>query len=441
MFFELSSRGLSHAASAAWTKDFSFIVGGHEYQVNKLNACFISPKVAELLLTDPSNDVFYIDTDDSEYQFKQIVKLMEGGILNYDDEVQSYLMNISPLLGNKEMIQKTLEQLTDVNCDNIVDRVNFKVDNGLDIKNEISFMARHFTEISIKEKQKLGVCILSDVLSHPSLSVFSEDALFDEIYSMGPEFSDELIAFVEFELLSIEKINQIVDTMIDYTNISRNLWNGLTKRLKAPTKIEDNYCQYRHKGIYEKFFNDQTNNHERVNATINSIINEHPYEHAIDEKEFFNGIIHYLTTKCGGNVHSKKVIKITSSSNGFNKPYQVADFGWKSYWNTEYQSNAWIKYDFKKMKIQLSNYSIKTGYWDGVHLQNWVIEGSSDGEKWKIIDERKTKELNGNFITKSFKCESNEAFRYIRLRQINESAFDCLELCNLEFFGRLYRND
>jgi hypothetical protein len=73
-------------------------------------------------------------------------------------------------------------------------------------------------------------------------------------------------------------------------------------------------------------------------------------------------------------------------------------------------------------------------------LVQWEIEGSEDGNEWEHIDARSTQDLNGQYLTKTFKCSSpgTRFYRYIRLIQIgrNLATNDYLMLCNIEFFGR-----
>jgi hypothetical protein len=133
-------------------------------------------------------------------------------------------------------------------------------------------------------------------------------------------------------------------------------------------------------------------------------------------------------------------VNITSSSDCVNKCYQVADQEWNSFWYTNCVARSWIQFDFKESSVCLTDYRLKSDGHGSHHLVQWEIEGSEDGNGWERIDARNTQDLNGNFITKTFKCSSpgNRFYRYIRLIQTekNSSGGDNLMLCNIEFFGR-----
>ena len=155
------------------------------------------------------------------------------------------------------------------------------------------------------------------------------------------------------------------------------------------------------------------------------------------KKESFKGIICHLREECGGNVHQKGIIEITASSTCNRQCHQVTDYGWNSYFNTQDEENSWVRFNFKTRRVYLASYSLKSGIW---HLLRWVIEGSNDGSEWKVIDSRDTKDLDGHYFVKTFKCNqgNNEFYRYLRLFQ--PARGNCrdgseLELSEVEFFG------
>jgi hypothetical protein len=167
--------------------------------------------------------------------------------------------------------------------------------------------------------------------------------------------------------------------------------------------------------------------------------NVHEYKYLAGHE--FEGIIHELTKECGGNVHLKGIVDITSSGDGRNKAYQIADHGWNSYWVSTNIPNSWICFDFKYRSVALTHYTLKSNGDDGWFLLAWVMEGSNDVTNWTTLDTRNTGDLKGIYVVKNFGCSSgcSEFFRYIRLRQTakNSSGTDHLIFCNIEFFGSL----
>jgi hypothetical protein len=149
----------------------------------------------------------------------------------------------------------------------------------------------------------------------------------------------------------------------------------------------------------------------------------------------------FLTSQCGKNVHEHGVVNITSSSDSRNKCYQVANYGWNDYWCTTNSARSWIQFDFKDSSICLTDYTLKSDGSSYYHLLQWPIEGSNDGNAWECIDSQNTQDLNGDYVTKTFKCSSSSSHfcRYIRLTQTGKNSYgnDHLMLCNIEFFGRL----
>jgi hypothetical protein len=221
-----------------------------------------------------------------------------------------------------------------------------------------------------------------------------------------------LLGFVHFEYASPEGINAFISA-ISYSSLDSRLWSSVCRRL-------------RHRIV--------------LDSEERSI---HPYRDSgrkFDPSSPWSGILSFLRSECGGNVHERGVVSITSSSDGYNKCHQVADHGWNNFWYTNNDPRSWIQFDFKDSSICLTDYALKSDGHGGRHLLQWEIEGSEDGNGWERIDARNTQDLNGNYITKTFKCSSpgNRFYRYIRLIQTgkNSSGNDYLLLCNIEFFGR-----
>lgn len=114
------------------------------------------------------------------------------------------------------------------------------------------------------------------------------------------------------------------------------------------------------------------------------------------------------------------------------------------YYSKVRDQNAWVCFDFKKMKIEISNYSIRSSdiKVGCHHIKNWVFEISDDGDKWTKIDEHSNyTELNGNLITKTFEVSQKHFARFCRLRNNGEyygsNNNNSLILNSIEFYGRL----
>ena len=159
-----------------------------------------------------------------------------------------------------------------------------------------------------------------------------------------------------------------------------------------------------------------------------------------------DGIITYLTHKCGGNVHENDVVEVKGSSvyesGGIEHAAKNAvDLGSDSSFQSKDQSKSWIRYDFKNFGVMLTSYSIRTAA-SGAP-KSWVLEVSNDSEgPWEEVDRRGNNgDLKGQYVTANFQISASqhESFRFVRLRQTdkNRNGSNSLCLSSLELFGTL----
>jgi hypothetical protein len=133
-----------------------------------------------------------------------------------------------------------------------------------------------------------------------------------------------------------------------------------------------------------------------------------------------DGIIAHLTRECGGNVHERKVVRVTSGSfeamvyveAGSLK--NIVDLETDSSFYTSFRScpesiahtrNSWLCHDFRKRMIVPTHYAIRTNDQSpgGLHLKSWLVETSADGETWREVHRKEdTWELNGRHFTRTF---------------------------------------
>lgn len=161
---------------------------------------------------------------------------------------------------------------------------------------------------------------------------------------------------------------------------------------------------------------------------------------------FSYGILRNLSDECGGNVHDKGIVNVTSSSYYDNRfyPKNAVDFtDNKKDFRSSYEENAWLKYDFLNKKVHPIGYSIKStfenkGYW---HPVNWVIEGSNTDltNDWVILDSRNDiKSLDDSYAFQTFFIQKScDFYRYLRIRQTGRDSTNdhYLEISELDFYG------
>jgi hypothetical protein len=160
---------------------------------------------------------------------------------------------------------------------------------------------------------------------------------------------------------------------------------------------------------------------------------------AFREPRSVDGIISYLTQKHGGNVHDIEMVTITSKSifsdDASYAGRNLANFDNDAYFATKDEPGQWVCWNFHKMRIQLSHYTIVNS-----HMKSWILEGSMDGVNWEIIDEqRNNTKLMDDPYTDSFPVSNPLECTFIRMTQTgpdhDESNYLAIEA--FEFFGAL----
>jgi hypothetical protein len=151
------------------------------------------------------------------------------------------------------------------------------------------------------------------------------------------------------------------------------------------------------------------------------------------------GVISYLTKKCGGNVHEKGIVIITSKSvkndDPQRSPQSVADLTSDAYFCSEGDPLQWIKWDFRDIRMRPTRYTIKS-----FRLKSWVVEGSLDDSNWTEIDRHADNlAFEHGWSTAEFVISSPAEFQFIRFTQTgkNHGNRDFLILGAVEFFGTL----
>jgi hypothetical protein len=99
-----------------------------------------------------------------------------------------------------------------------------------------------------------------------------------------------------------------------------------------------------------------------------------------------SGIISYLSERCGGNVHDHHLVTITANQQYdddlSNAAKNAADLTAHSIFNSVNEPNQWICYDFNRMKVKPTHYSIRShygGHMKYCNLKAWTVESSNDG--------------------------------------------------------------
>jgi hypothetical protein len=177
-----------------------------------------------------------------------------------------------------------------------------------------------------------------------------------------------------------------------------------------------------------------------------------------------DGVIAHLTRECGGNVHDKGVVTVTSSSLAewtydgapvnqiFIAAKVVADLQTHSVFQSGYRpstadiphtANNWVCYDLKDRRVVLTHYSVRSyhvGYTNRNNLTSWLVEMSNDGAEWVLVHRQDENQLQlGMDVTQTFEVSRKGRCRFVRLVQVgrNYHGDDCLAVAGFELFGFL----
>jgi hypothetical protein len=160
----------------------------------------------------------------------------------------------------------------------------------------------------------------------------------------------------------------------------------------------------------------------------------------------FDGIIAHLTSLCGGNIHDKGLVNLTSSSvwprEPDRLPKSIVDESSKTSFASNNLPDQWICFDFQSYRVKLTNYTIRSFNANAgqPHLRSWVIEGCDDAQHWIELDRRSANDhLNGHLNFATFAADRSALCRFIRLRQTgpDHSGGNWLVIGVFELFGTL----
>jgi hypothetical protein len=408
----LSAIGLEQT-SVLEPDSFLFVVGDLEYRCSRFQAVFLSKTVSDLFLTDPLTTEFVIDDiPDPDHHFRSIMSLVQHGTVEITETTVATLQKFVQRLKCEELDRILFEfELSgeELNERTAVSRLVLKSNRLLSIDEEIEFIASRFDQI--ESVDGLPLSLLELILESLSLRIESEDWLFDFICGLGSDF-ESLIRYVRCEFLSGTGTAKFIDS-ISVDRIDSVLWASVCRR-------RVNTCS-------------SPPDAQRFKITVSQ------FGHGNSDLE---GILHHLSVKCGGNVHTNGLVAITASSTVFGHQAieTIADFGQPSNWISEDVANSWVMFDFKNSNVSIDGYSLHSGRHGHCPIA-WETEVSKDGSSWATIDSRSTRELKDSKAVKYFACSSpsDDFHRYVRIRQPGLNGANChfLDIGNIEFFGRL----
>lgn len=459
--FKISAGGLKNIIlNNSFDDEFTFIIGNEEIRMKKIFADFISPRISRIHQADPTIDSFCFDNCITEKQKAKIAEIFptkllrkfeeisRGNPIEVDSETSEKLLILSVILDNSEIYDGMNDlfpiEISKTKIDFILQFLQLFEASKTTFS---SFNPTKFYDIissnfhSIEENQLLQLpkTVIYEIISNKHLKVKSEDSLFDFINKFFENDEDDdddendefdIISFyekIDMKYLSKEKLNEFLDR-IKISKITSNLWQNV------------------------KHFISIVNPESREN-----IKNETRYVKQYSEVTFsgsqddrFKGIISKLGNGNAKSAYENKIIDITASSyhNDSLHPSKALEYENNDYYHSLDNGNycneghiEWLCVDFKERKVKPYHYSIKSYPRGGHNLQNWVLEGSNDGESWKDLDTQNgNKSLDGSNKANTFEVpnsQNNKFYRYLRIRQtgVNTGNDYKLIITSLEYFG------
>ena len=427
----LTADWMKNIPSEAVERDFEFVVNGESIFWNSVLACALSPKISRLRSSDSLAKRLIINTRDEKGLFPQVLSLTLGKSIDIGDTGDvGFFLSIAQELENRSLcgniLNLTGKELTVETC---VDRLKEMSSYGVACDEELEFIAAHFYEIEREKLKEIDLDLLNEILFSDSLVLESEDALYEfvaDLFRTNEDNQDayfRLFSALWFECLSVENVKSFCEICGHFLHeMDSMMWEHLSMRL-----------------CHDVAFRQTDSTRKRYHRRETLI--------AYTGSNSLDGIIRHLSNACGGNVHDKGVVEITSgpphSTLECNAAKNVADLTVDSYFYSDNSPNQFVCYNFKDKTIIPTHYSIRSHYAGnpGNHnWKSWVVETSTDGNVWTEVDRRENNgDLNEGNVTKTFPISVQKECRMFRIRQIgpNWAGANYVIFSSLEVFGTL----
>lgn len=409
----VSSQGLQNILLRGSKPNFLFVVGGNEYPCQSFFADFISPRIAQIHLTDPLYDKFVIRTEDEDKNFQLIIDLMHGIPIHPTSSQCAFIRKMAAKLRNEELFvafskQDTGEEKGSLELFNLINQ-KYKLD--MDYTEEANLIAEDIHNINKSNFTDMPVEMILKIISSPKLLLDSEDELFQLVSFLmekDPDVYSPLLNHIVIDNLSPEAMSNFL-TKIPPQYISQIVWNGVKSRL-----------QYNVEPISEI-------------SRFHKLVTHCPFA-----GDAFQGIAAMLHGRLGENPTGKFFRATTRGQYNQTLPDVLFSLHRNSTWGLYERENNFLQLDFMRGLVALSAYSFRGGsnaHWD--NPQSWVMETSMDGVAWTTVDERKNNtEMGGNETFHTWTLSQPAApARFLRWRLTQSRDSGSLQCKQFEIFG------
>jgi hypothetical protein len=387
-------------------------VNGHEFEISKFKAQFISPAVSRILSLDPTQCSFEIDIPGAVDYFESISSLCNGQTVSIDQSLGCGFGAFCQALENDELIKLAIGN-DPVSISNVGWRLSLSITDS-----DIGFACEHFGSL---DHSSLPAIVLELLLADARLTIESEDWLLGVVENRvsGDGSLIRLLDSIQCEYLSATGISTLL-SMITPESISSPVWSSICRRLQVPIS------------------------HKTSNPRVPEICI------VLDRTRRFDGVFAHLWRKCGRNPHSAGLIAI--SVNTEDPKWKVAChdiIAPKAQESSRLVSSDgavdhYVKIDLKDLRLVPSGYSVKAlpQAWDKTIkvARSWRFEGSVDDSIWETLDRHTdSDELAMKDREASFQIYTVTEFRFLRIIMagMNSQGIRLLGLQRFEVFGLL----
>jgi hypothetical protein len=434
-------RPMQHIQIDAYAKDFTFYIGDKPYSCPRFFAEFLSPAVSACRATDPTITVFSADFKDGIDIFQRAVDLCKGKEIEVDQFTQERLMLLFHKLGNVAFYESIGEtywngELTD---DNICSRLRLRSGLNSDDSRELIYLASRFSLLPDAVLNELSVARLSQILSHPSLKLKTEDSLYDFIASRLDEHPDffDLFEFLRFEFLTNAKFSEFLRcSQSHFDRLNPSIWNRLCQRLLISPQMRIQFSSVRHSKMPLG---------ER----------DPPANCPLERLPFLRGIVGSL--RCEHGASWKDFIKVTSSKSYperiYNHDNAIDISPANGFASAPDVNNPWIEYHFPGARVRPTHYAIRSWFPGCSNKQwplKWKLEGCNDSGEWVELDAsiNEDSDVLQDYLVVTFPVRNKDFLghpqwlRRVKFTEIgcNKCNGPCLILSTLEIFGELMQN-
>jgi hypothetical protein len=205
-----------------------------------------------------------------------------GGSIAVDFAHRRTFAGFCAALWNPELYELLCDQLRgEVTVENVVNRLRFLSPTRCDVSTELEFIASHFLRCP-DILNAWPFSLPEEIVGHGSLRLESEDSLHGFI-SEGTEMNRgmfSLLEFVRFKYSSMAVMNNFFTLLSEYScEVNASMWASPLRSVRSSKHNPETVPSIDRKGNY------------------------------LDVPD---GIIAHLTRECGGNVHDRHVIDVTS---------------------------------------------------------------------------------------------------------------------------------